>query len=338
MDLVVDVPVAVRIDESARSDLLEDPGEGVEDTYGLTLAGYTHICQVSRSERHVTLTARSRTTKELVRIRVYALECLRRSASLRDRVERSVLVGRMAQHPRIVRGFPAFVSRSDLFVVEEHCIGGDLLTAVKSKCRCGAAGMSPAKISPCMSTCFPMDFVRSVMRDVTCALHYLHNTCGVAHRGIKLESIFLDGSGRAKLGHLSSCAAVRASRGDDKSLTLHLCCAPQHYVAPEVVLSKSYDGELVDVWAAGVVLFVLLTCRFPFVRDSSGHTPDRANVEDDKLQFLRDVCCADDLLSAHPALARVPDPLAVDLVRNMLRVSCKSRLTVEEVLQHPFLT
>ena len=36
------------------------------------------------------------------------------------------------------------------------------------------------------------------------------------------------------------------------------------YLAPEIFLGKQYFGPPVDVWALGVILFAMLTGRFPF--------------------------------------------------------------------------
>lgn len=36
------------------------------------------------------------------------------------------------------------------------------------------------------------------------------------------------------------------------------------YVAPEIIEGKEYSGEKVDVFASGVVLFIMLTGRYPF--------------------------------------------------------------------------
>ena len=45
---------------------------------------------------------------------------------------------------------------------------------------------------------------------------------------------------------------------------LHTACGSPTYAAPELVLAKEYLGSEVDVWAAGVLLFVLLAGYLPF--------------------------------------------------------------------------
>ncbi|ORC89349.1 serine/threonine protein kinase [Trypanosoma theileri] len=293
------------------------------DKYGtvqpLALAGYTHLRRISSSNTHETLVAQSLHTKELAHIRVFALGRLRKNPQLRDSLERWALVGRTARHPNIVKGMSSFVSASDLFLVEEHCMGGELFSVLDAYYRSGAT------IQTEMFPCISLEFVRCVMRDVMSAVEYLHTTCGVVHRGIKLESIFLDANNRAKLGRFGMCAAIPNRESNDGML--QLCVASKHYAAPELVMGHLYKGELIDVWAAGVVLFVMLTGRFPFTQEEG----------DEKMLFER-ICTADEVLLTHPALAAVSDPLAVDLVRNMLRVNPQCRLTVNEVLQHPFLS
>ncbi|KAH9597760.1 Protein kinase domain [Trypanosoma melophagium] len=290
----------------------------------LALSGYTHLRRIAISATHETLVAQSLHGKELVHIRVYALGHLRRNPQLRDSVERWALVARTARHPNIVKGMSSFVSASDLFLVEEHCVGGELFAVLDAYYRSGSTTHSG--LFPCVS----IEFVRCTMRDVMSGLHYLHTTCGVAHRGIKLESIFLDANNRAKLGRFSMSAAIPTR--DRNNGMLRLCCASKHYAAPELVMGHLYKGELIDVWAAGVVLFVMLTGRFPFAQE------EEEEEGGDEMMLFERICTADEVLLTHPALNAVQDPLAVDLVRNMLRVNPNCRLAVDEVLQHPFLS
>jgi len=42
-----------------------------------------------------------------------------------------------------------------------------------------------------------------------------------------------------------------------------------HYIAPEIATSNilGYDGRMVDIWSAGIILYSLLTCTLPFGSD-----------------------------------------------------------------------
>jgi serine/threonine protein kinase len=48
----------------------------------------------------------------------------------------------------------------------------------------------------------------------------------------------------------------------DKKLSIF--CGTPTYMAPEIVSKKEYHGDLVDTWALGILLYVMLCGRFPF--------------------------------------------------------------------------
>ncbi len=54
-------------------------------------------------------------------------------------------------------------------------------------------------------------------------------------------------------------------------------------VAPEIVTNRrNYDGKMVDVWSAGVMLYVMLFCTYPFER-----TEDERETPTKKYQTVR---------------------------------------------------
>ncbi|EPY23861.1 serine/threonine-protein kinase-like protein [Strigomonas culicis] len=251
-------------------------------------------------------------------------------------IEREALIGRIVDHPHIVQSYPPFMTRTDLFLVQKAYGGGELYEALESYSRSAAVGRGGASGEGPLG--LPVTIVKRLARELAEALQYLHEKCGVAHRNIKLENIALDDENSVRLGGLGMCAVLPTSRatpavrdGDAMNGTgaddseLHLCCGSKHYVAPEIVQGVGYDGASVDVWAAGVVLFALLTGSFPFDSETS---------EEEIFHRIKN---ADKFLEENPLFQSMDDPQAKDLLRNMLRGNAKARFSLSEVLEHPYL-
>ena len=68
----------------------------------------------------------------------------------------------------------------------------------------------------------------------------------------------------------------------NNKVTHSLYCGTPSYMAPEVLREKGYEGEGVDVWALGVLLFKLLTGFYPF--GGSSFIFDFSDSEDEKLK------------------------------------------------------
>ncbi|KAE8791569.1 phosphoenolpyruvate carboxylase kinase 2 [Hordeum vulgare] len=94
-----------------------------------------------------------------------------------------------------------------------------------------------------------------------------------------------------------------------------------YYVAPEVVAGREY-GEKVDVWSAGVVLYMMLSGAVPFY---GATTPE-----------IFEVVLRGNLRFPSRAFAGVSSE-AKDLMRRMLCKDVSRRLSAEQVLRHPWI-
>ncbi len=95
------------------------------------------------------------------------------------------------------------------------------------------------------------------------AVSYMHS-CGITHRDLKLENILLVGR-QIKL--------IDFGLGDffdpSGSVLMERFLGSPDYAAPELLERKAYFGPCLDVWAMGVVLFVLATNYLPFSNPQS---------------------------------------------------------------------
>ncbi|KDN42511.1 Pkinase-domain-containing protein [Tilletiaria anomala UBC 951] len=99
--------------------------------------------------------------------------------------------------------------------------------------------------------------VRCICGQVADGLAYLH-AHNIVHRDIKDENVILDGRGHAQIIDFGSAAHIKPGRlFDTFSGTLD-------YAAAEILQGEKYSGKEQDVWALGVVLYVLMCGECPF--------------------------------------------------------------------------
>jgi len=127
----------------------------------------------------------------------------------------------------------------------------------------------------------------------------------IIHRDIKLENILMDGD-NIKLIDFGVSNFVEAG------VYRNTFCGTPAYAAPEILLGKQYTGPEVDIWSIGVVLYYMLTAQFPF--ESIG------DILKGKYQAPKDM-----------------SPECLDLLQKTLTVNKEERITLEELLIHPWV-
>ena len=82
---------------------------------------------------------------------------------------------------------------------------------------------------------------------------------GYAHRDLKLDNILMDvGTKTIKIIDFGFSLHVKP----DEKLNI-FCCTP-HYMDPDIVRRQAYNGPAADVWACGVILYIIFVCKLPF--------------------------------------------------------------------------
>ena len=102
-------------------------------------------------------------------------------------------------------------------------------------------------------------------------------------------------------------------------------CGKHNYMSPEIFANKSaFDGFAIDLWAAGVILYIMLTGFPPY---------DQASRTDKRFDLVINGNLMKQLKSWGINLSED----AGDLMQNMLMLDPRDRLTLAEVLAHPWV-
>lgn len=102
---------------------------------------------------------------------------------------------------------------------------------------------------------FSEPLARSLFVQILEAVEYMHSE-GICHRDIKTENIFVDEKFNLKLGDFGF-ASRESTNMTQRGTNL--------FMAPEIHEGNAYNGKSVDVFALGVLLFVMVIGKYPFV-------------------------------------------------------------------------
>uniref|UniRef100_A0A8C7HKZ7 Serine/threonine-protein kinase DCLK2 n=1 Tax=Oncorhynchus kisutch TaxID=8019 RepID=A0A8C7HKZ7_ONCKI len=216
-------------------------------------------------------------------------------------IENEVAVLRRVKHPNIIQLIDEVDTPTELYLVMELVKGGDLFDAITS------------------STKYTERDASVMVFNLAGALKYLHSM-NIVHRDIKPENLlvceYLDGTKSLKLGDFGLATVVEGP--------LHTVCGTPTYVAPEIIAEAGY-GLKVDIWATGVITYILL-CGFPPFRS-----------EDNLQEDLFDQILVGRLDFPAPYWDNVTDS-AKELIGRMLQVNVEARYTAQDILSHPWVT
>nr|XP_009305164.3 serine/threonine-protein kinase H2 [Danio rerio] len=221
---------------------------------------------------------------------------------------------RRVNHPNIIRLTEVFQTPHRVYLVLELATGGELLERVLSR-----------------GTFRERDATKALLM-VTSGLAYLHNL-GVIHRDLKPENLLYYHPGqdsRLIITDFGLACWDKSIQRDDLELTVGLeekgwalrtLCGTPEYLAPEM-LARRGCGRAVDMWALGIITYVLLSGSLPFDHSS-------------RAKLFRAILKGS--YSFHGEPWRSVSSLGKGFINGLLTVVPEQRMSAEEALHHPWL-
>ncbi|KAH8062365.1 serine/threonine kinase [Aureococcus anophagefferens] len=210
---------------------------------------------------------------------------------------------RSCHHPNIIRLEDAIITDGCLYLVLEHLRGGELFDYVVAR-----GTLSEAEAS-------------GILRDLASAVRYMHAK-GIIHRDLKPENLLL--TREPPPGMVPEVKII--DFGLSKMLTEPSSIATSFlgtrgYLAPEM-LKRQHYSKAVDMWAFGVIAYILLCGCLPFDDDS-------AKVSSPLLGRKFEL--------RYPSWAQSLSAGAKSFLAALLDVDPKRRATAAKILDHPWL-
>jgi len=200
-------------------------------------------------------------------------------------------------HKHIVKLYTYFEDKNFVFLIMEICHNKSMMDLLKK------------------NKVIEERYVRVFLLQIVYALDYLHNSCSVVHRDMKLANLFLDRSFNIKVGDFGLAAVIEK---EERKKTI---CGTPNYIAPEV-LFNSEDGHSfeVDVWSVGVILYTMIVGRPPFQKS-------------DVKEIYKSIKTNS---YTYPEECGITEK-AKKLIGGLLELDPKKRLTLEEICNSEFV-
>lgn len=265
---------------------------------------YEYLDEIGRGKFAVVKKCRHRETGELYAAKVYNRRAGRRGERAKALKNEISVLGQVPSHRRIVKLHEIYQDTSEVVLVLELIGGGELFEhLIKDE------------------NCEPSEFeARRILKQLLEAVKHLH-MLSLVHLDIKPENILLvskEAQSDIKLVDFGLAKWLR-----DGEVIRDMVGTPE-FVAPEVINYEPITTSA-DMWSIGVLTYILLTGVSPFL-GTDGNVQETYN----------NICTVnyhtdDDLFSEVSEAAK-------DFISRLLVFNPTQRLTVEESLNHPWIS
>ncbi|XP_027884373.1 obscurin isoform X9 [Xiphophorus couchianus] len=265
---------------------------------------YSFLSEINRGRFSVINLCRDVETSQ-----VFAAKITPYQAAQRQLVLREYQLLRRLHHPHLVQLYAALITPLYVLLVEELCPGKELLHSLAAR------------------DLYAESNVAELLHQIVSAADYLHSR-RVIHLDLKSDNMLVDDGNHLKIIDFGSAQSFVPGRplniehihgfSDSKD-----CCRKVYIVLPKApeILEGQGVGPETDIWAIGVLSFIMLSADSPFYAEHSWEQDK--NIKKGKIQFGR----------CYPGLSEG----ALNFMKNSLNNKSWGRPTSAECLQNPWL-
>ena len=210
-------------------------------------------------------------------------------------IEKEISILKEMSHPNIIKFIEKICSNSKIYLILEYAKGITLKSYMKNQ--------PNQKLNELKA--------KKIFTQLISALSYLHNN-NICHRDIKLDNIIINDNLNIKIIDLGLGVHFQ----DNKKLNSY--CGTPFFMAPEILKKEFYYGPSVDIWSAGIVLYILLCGKLPFKSNSEKN--------------LKHIIC-----NGYIDFPNYLSFTVKDLIQKMLCINPEKRINCNEILKHLWL-
>src|SRR5437588_6584816 len=222
----------------------EESGTDVLQQHNVLGQRYEILALLGQGGMGAVYKAKDREVDQIVALKVIRPE-LANNPALIARFKQELILARQVTHKNVIRIYDLAEADGIKFITMEFVAGEDLRALAHEK----------GKLTPQEAV--------EVMRQVCQALDAAHSV-GVIHRDLKPQNIMRDKTGRVLV---MDFGLARTLEGSGMTQTGALV-GTMEYMSPEQALGKDLDQRS-DLFAAGLILYELLTANMPYTADSA---------------------------------------------------------------------
>ena len=222
-------------------------------------------------------------------------------------------------HKNVTKILEMFEDKKYILIIMEYINGGNLFSFVKKR----------RKLSE--------KTAKYLFRQIIEGIKHIHEN-NIVHRDIKLENILIDVNNNVKICDFG----IGKILSSNKELLYDQCGTPM-YMAPEIFLSskkKGYEGPPVDIWSSGIALYIMLSGTLPFdinQNNSNNNLNDINSLSSNEIEKNHNMLLRKVILNNEPKKIEKLSKEAKNLLDGLLNKNPKKRLTINEILNHPWL-